>query len=79
VTLKCIQIPALANGYIDRELNLRDRVGVAVHLASCGNCRTYVRGLKLTRDVISQSVRAEVPNTLLNAVGISRGNDGKPS
>jgi hypothetical protein len=42
----------------------------SLHLAQCKNCRTYVRGLKITRSLISDSLREPVSDELLLALGL---------
>lgn len=49
---------------------MRTRVMVSFHLSQCKNCRTYVRGLKITRSLVSESVRQPVGQDLLNTLGL---------
>lgn len=68
--LRCSEIPDLASDYIGREGSTRTRMMVSLHLAQCKNCRTYVRGLKMTRSLVTQSVREPVSDELLQALGL---------
>ncbi len=68
--LSCREIPNIANDYIDREGSTRTRVMVSFHLAQCKNCRTYVRGLKITRSLVSESIRQPVADELLQTLGL---------
>jgi hypothetical protein len=43
---------------------------MSLHLAQCKNCRSYVRGLKITRSLISESVREPVTDELLQTLGL---------
>lgn len=43
---------------------------MSLHLAQCKNCRSYVRGLKITRRLISESVRGPVTDELLHKLGL---------
>ena len=43
---------------------------MSLHLAQCKNCRTYVHGLKITRSLVSASVRAPVADDLLQTLGL---------
>ena len=50
---------------------------VAIHLAQCSNCRTYVRGLKIAKSITARSLRGSVSGDLLRTLGlISPGHEG---
>lgn len=68
--LSCREIPEIASDYINREGSTRTRVMVSLHLAQCKHCRTYVRGLKITRSLVSESVREPVADELLLTLGL---------
>ena len=68
--LSCREIPGIASDYISREGSTRTWMMMSLHLAQCKNCRTYVRGLKITRSLISESVREPVSDELLQALGL---------
>lgn len=73
LVLKCISIPDLADDYLDRDGPLAGRIGVALHLSVCGHCRAYVRGLSVTKRLAAESLRAEAPETVLDRIGMGRG------
>ena len=45
--LKCHDIATQASDYLDRNQTLRQRLAVAVHLLICGNCKEFIRHLRL--------------------------------
>ncbi len=67
--LSCREIPNIASDYISREGSKRTRLMMSLHLAQCKNCRTYVRGLKITRSLVSDSIRGPVADELLQTLG----------
>lgn len=73
MTIKCRDIPEKANDYVDREGPVGVRLGVALHLATCSNCRTYVRGLRLTRRIAAASFRTEAPDAVVTRLGLGDG------
>lgn len=44
--LKCRDVTAVASDYLDRNLTLRQRVGVWWHLLICVHCRRFLRQLR---------------------------------
>lgn len=68
--LSCRDIPEIASDYINREGSMRTRMMMSLHLAQCRNCRSYVGGLKITRSLISESVRGPVADELLQTLGL---------
>lgn len=66
----CRQIPDVASDYIDREGSKGTLVSVALHLATCRACRSYVRGLKTTRSITAMSLAGPVPDALLVTLGL---------
>lgn len=68
--LSCREIPDIASDYISREGSTLTRMMMSLHLAQCKDCRTYVRGLKITRSLISESVREPVTDELLQTLGL---------
>jgi hypothetical protein len=60
----------MASDYISREGSTRSQMMMSLHLAQCKDCRTYVRGLKVTRSLISESLREPVSDELLEALGL---------
>lgn len=57
--MRCIDIPARADDYVDRHLPLRERGAVAMHLVLCGDCRRYVQGLRTTKRFVAESMRRD--------------------
>lgn len=52
--LKCRDVTRLGSDWIDRELSLRDRIRVRMHLLLCRHCRRFMNGLEAGRDLIRQ-------------------------
>lgn len=52
--LTCKEVVAHSSDYLDGQLTLRQRLAVRAHLAMCGNCRRFIRQMKLTQAVIRQ-------------------------
>jgi predicted anti-sigma-YlaC factor YlaD len=52
--LKCVQIVSLTSDYLDGQLRFTDGLSVRAHLALCGNCRRFVRQMRLTLRVLQQ-------------------------
>ncbi len=69
--LSCREITDIASDYINREGSTRTWMMTSLHLAQCKNCRSYVRGLKITRSLISESVREPVTDELLQKLGLT--------
>lgn len=61
----CRKIPDLADGYIDRDGSLADRLRVGIHLRLCGHCRAYVDGIEVTRRLAAASLAAEPTDPLV--------------
>jgi anti-sigma factor RsiW len=57
--IRCRDVPDLADLALDGDGPVRQRVSLAMHLAGCRDCRTYVRGLAATRRLVAAAVRAE--------------------
>lgn len=45
--LKCRDIAEQAGDYVEGRQSLRQRLAVAFHLLLCGNCRDFIRHLRL--------------------------------
>jgi len=73
VTIKCRDIPEKANDYVDRDGPVGERLGVALHLATCSHCRTYVRGLRFSRRIAASSFRTEAPEAVVTRLGLGDG------
>ncbi|WP_061240288.1 anti-sigma factor [Ectopseudomonas composti] len=59
--LTCKELVAHSSEYLDGQLTLRQRLAVRAHLAMCGNCRRFIRQMKLTQAVIRQMPEGELP------------------
>ncbi|MFZ3184333.1 MAG: anti-sigma factor [Pseudomonas sp.] len=52
--LTCREMALLGSDVIDKQLSLRKRIAVFVHLRQCKNCRLYIKQLALTSAVLQQ-------------------------
>lgn len=59
--LTCKELVAHSSDFLDGQLTLRQRIAVRAHLAMCGNCRRFIRQMKLTQAVIRQLPEGELP------------------
>ncbi|VXB66098.1 anti-sigma factor family protein [Pseudomonas sp. 8O] len=59
--LTCKELVAHSSDYLDGQMTLRQRLAVRAHLAMCGNCRRFLRQMKLTQAVIRQMPDEELP------------------
>lgn len=59
--LTCKELVAHSSDFLDGQLTLRQRLAVRAHLAMCGNCRRFIRQMKLTQAVIRQMPEDELP------------------
>lgn len=59
--LTCKELVAHSSDFLDGQLTLRQRIAVRAHLAMCGNCRRFIRQMKLTQAVIRQMPEGELP------------------
>ncbi|HUG60716.1 MAG TPA: hypothetical protein VMP03_02660 [Methylomirabilota bacterium] len=62
--MSCRDTPVRTDTWIDRDGLFVDRALFAMHLAMCAPCRTYVRSMRITRDLAAASLRAEIPDGL---------------
>ncbi|SFW60067.1 Putative zinc-finger [Pseudomonas sp. NFACC19-2] len=76
--LTCKELVAHSSDYLDGQLTLRQRLAVRAHLAMCGNCRRFIRQMKLTQAVIRQMPEDELPelDALAERLAQSRRNQG---
>ena len=76
--LTCKELVAHSSDYLDGQLTLRQRLAVRAHLAMCGNCRRFIRQMKLTQAVIRQMPEGELPelDVLAERLAQSRRNQG---
>lgn len=76
--LTCKELVAHSSNYLDDQLTLRQRLAVRAHLAMCGNCRRFIRQMKLTQAVIRQMPEEELPelDALAERLAQDRRNQG---
>jgi predicted anti-sigma-YlaC factor YlaD len=76
--LTCKELVAHSSDYLDSQLTLRQRLAVRAHLAMCGNCRRFIRQMKLTQAVIRQMPDEELPelDALAERLAQNRHNQG---
>ncbi|APU29693.1 MULTISPECIES: anti-sigma factor family protein [Pseudomonadaceae] len=76
--LTCKELVAHSSDYLDGQLTLRQRLAVRAHLAMCGNCRRFIRQMKLTQAVIRQMPEEELPelDALAERLAQNRRNQG---
>ncbi|WP_417701706.1 anti-sigma factor family protein [Pseudomonas sp.] len=76
--LTCKELVAHSSDYLDGQMTLRQRLAVRAHLAMCGNCRRFIRQMKLTQAVIRQMPDEELPelDALAERLAQSRRNQG---
>lgn len=76
--LTCKELVAHSSDYLDGQLTLRQRLAVRAHLAMCGNCRRFIRQMKLTQAVIRQMPEDELPelDALAERLARDRRNQG---
>ena len=71
--LTCKELVAHSSDYLDGQLTLRQRLAVRAHLAMCGNCRRFIRQMKLTQAVIRQMPEDELPELDVLAERLAQG------
>ncbi|WAJ36308.1 zf-HC2 domain-containing protein [Pseudomonas sp. GOM7] len=76
--LTCKELVAHSSDFLDGQLTLRQRLAVRAHLAMCGNCRRFIRQMKLTQAVIRQMPEGELPelDALAERLAQNRRNQG---
>ncbi|MGA4446707.1 anti-sigma factor family protein [Ectopseudomonas chengduensis] len=76
--LTCKELVAHSSDYLDGQLTLRQRLAVRAHLAMCGNCRRFIRQMKLTQAVVRQMPDEELPelDALAERLAQNRRNQG---
>ncbi|WP_395501985.1 anti-sigma factor family protein [Ectopseudomonas mendocina] len=76
--LTCKELVAHSSDFLDGQLTLRQRLAVRAHLAMCGNCRRFIRQMKLTQAVIRQMPDEELPelDALAERLAQDRRNQG---
>lgn len=66
--LDCRQVRELSSDYIDQELDTRTEDRVRGHLERCGPCRSFVRTLRATVDLLRHTPRQEPPQGFVDRV-----------
>ncbi|PCJ42932.1 MAG: hypothetical protein COA71_05415 [SAR86 cluster bacterium] len=46
--LKCKDVVANATDYVDKEMNWKQSMSMALHLLMCGHCRRFIKYFKLS-------------------------------
>lgn len=59
--LSCKELVANSSDFLDGQLRLRQRIAVRVHLASCSNCRRFIRQMRVTQAVLRKLPEAPIP------------------
>ena len=59
--LSCKELVAHSSDFLDRQLNLRQRLAVRAHLAMCFRCRRFIRQMRLTQRVLRALPEAAIP------------------
>lgn len=62
--LTCKQITELVTAYAEGQLGVMDRVRFRLHIATCPNCRSYVRQLQATARALGALPPPELPPEL---------------
>lgn len=59
--LSCQELVAHSSDFLDGQLRFRERLAVRVHLASCRNCRRFIRQMRVTQAVLRQLPDSAIP------------------
>ncbi|MEK1907027.1 MAG: zf-HC2 domain-containing protein [Pseudomonas sp.] len=59
--LTCQELVAHSSDFLDGQLGFRERLAVRVHLASCRNCRRFIRQMRVTQAVLRTLPDAAIP------------------
>ncbi|MDR0782062.1 MAG: anti-sigma factor [Pseudomonadales bacterium] len=59
--LKCHDIAHLASDYLERQMSLRARLALALHLLLCGKCRAFIQQLRIALALYPQLKRPVLP------------------
>lgn len=52
--LNCRELVAQSSDYLDGQLRIRERIAVRLHLATCANCRRFLRQMRVTQALLRQ-------------------------
>ncbi len=50
--LSCKELVAQSSDFLDRQMSLRTRLAVRMHLAMCHNCRRFIKQMRLSQAVL---------------------------
>ena len=67
-SVTCEQVVAAASDFLDEVLDPAERADIDIHLASCGNCPTYLDQMRTTLRVLAERPEVELPDTLRRSV-----------
>ena len=59
--LSCKELVANSSDFLDGQLRLRQRIAVRLHLASCSNCRRFIRQMRVTQAVLRKLPDEPIP------------------
>lgn len=59
--LNCKELVAHSSDFLDGQLGFRQRLAVRVHLASCRNCRRFIRQMRVTQAVLRKLPDSAIP------------------
>ncbi|PTQ73626.1 anti-sigma factor [Pseudomonas sp. GV071] len=59
--LSCKELVASSSDFLDGQLRLRQRIAVRLHLASCSNCRRFIRQMRVTQAVLRKLPDEPIP------------------
>jgi len=59
--LSCKEISELVTAYAEGHLSFGDRLRFRLHIATCRDCRTYVRQLRVTARALGRLPEPKIP------------------
>lgn len=59
--LNCRELVAHSSDFLDGQLSVRQRLAVRVHLATCRNCRRFIRQMRVTQALLRRLPDAPIP------------------
>lgn len=69
--LSCKEVAERASALIDGELGMLDLLQMRLHLAMCKGCGSFIRQMRVTRDLIEGAVETEDPASDATERGIA--------
>ncbi|HXV68933.1 MAG TPA: zf-HC2 domain-containing protein [Nitrospira sp.] len=64
--ITCREVAEWTSAYLDEHLQEAEKIGIALHLVTCGGCRTYVDQIVSVRKVVSSLPVPAVEQTQLD-------------